>query len=360
LEQQEKKAKKGSKKLIFNLLYIGLTIGIILGYGLLNPELNGVLNVIGDLSPIWMLIAIGVLLIHWGSSTMSLRMFVKGVGENISFRHAIKVTMIGCYYSAITPFASGGQPIQVMYLKRDGIPVGKSSCVFSLKFIVFQLTMCLYFIVGMILRGGYYYAAHPEIFWLTVLGIVINATMMALVIFVIISKVKTLMFATKVINFLAKIKLVKRPEQTLLSVTKTLDEYHASSKYIGTNLVMMIKGLMYSTLEMGAYFFITYCIYRALGLQGSGVIDIVFLQAFLYLTVSFVPLPGAALASEGGFFIFFNVLFPGAQLIYVAMLIWRLFTYYSNLLVGAGFVLTDSLMSVFKKKKVPVESDTPS
>jgi len=53
-------------------------------------------------------------------------------------------------------------------------------------------------------------------------------------------------------------------------------------------------------------------------------------------------------------------LFPGAQLIYVAMLIWRLFTYYSNLLVGAGFVLTDSLMSVFKKKKVPVESDTPS
>jgi len=60
LEQQEKKAKKGSKKLIFNLLYIGLTIGIILGYGLLNPELNGVLNVIGDLSPIWMLIAIAL------------------------------------------------------------------------------------------------------------------------------------------------------------------------------------------------------------------------------------------------------------------------------------------------------------
>ena len=35
-----------------------------------------------------------------------------------------------------------------------------STCVFSLTFVVFQLTMCLYFTVGMILRGAYYKAQH--------------------------------------------------------------------------------------------------------------------------------------------------------------------------------------------------------
>ena len=354
MEIQENSPKKKNKKIIFNLLYIGLTLGIIVGYGFLNPELKGVLGVLSGLSPMWILIAVCAIFVYWGMSTASLHLFVRGVGERISFRYAVKVTMIGCYYSAITPFASGGQPVQVMYLKRDGIPVGKSTCVFSLKFVVFQLTMCLYFTVGMILRGAYYKAQHPQIFYLTILGIVINAGLMLLVLFVVINKVKTMMFTTRVINFLARIKLIKRPEQALLAATKTLDEFHSSSDYLQHNRGMMLMGLLYSILEMGAYFFITYCVYRALGMQGSSPINIIFLQSFLYLTVSFVPLPGAALASEGGFFLFFSMLFPGTQLIYVATLMWRLFTYYTNLLVGAGFVLVDSLTSVFKKKdKLP-------
>ena len=49
----------------------------------------------------WILIAVCAIFVYWGMSTASLHLFVRGVGERISFRYAVKVTMIGCYYLSL-------------------------------------------------------------------------------------------------------------------------------------------------------------------------------------------------------------------------------------------------------------------
>ncbi len=72
--------------------------------------------------------------------------------------------------------------------------------------------------------------------------------------------------------------------------------------FLSTALVIFI--------QMFAYFSITFFIYKAFGLSGYNLFEIVALQSFLYLTVSFVPLPGASVASEGGFYLFFAQVFP--------------------------------------------------
>ncbi len=51
---------------------------------------------------------------------------------------------------------------------------------------------------------------------------------------------------------------------------------------------------------------------------------------------SYTPLPGAAGAAEGSFLVIFQMFFDDG-VIKKAMLLWRLITYYSSIIVGAFF-----------------------
>ena len=59
------------------------------------------------------------------------------------------------------------------------------------------------------------------------------------------------------------------------------------------------------------------------------------------------PLPGASVASEGGFYLFFAMFFPG-EMMFVAMMLWRLFTYYANIVCGAMFVVFDTVSKIWR------------
>ena len=117
---------------------------------------------------------------------------------------------------------------------------------------------------------------------------------------------------------------------------------------------MFISTAVIIFIQMFAYFAVTFFIYKAFGLTGYNLFEIIALQSFLYLTVSFVPLPGASVASEGGFYLFFANVFP-PELKFVTMILWRFFTYYANIIFGALFVLSDSIVNVFKASKESTE-----
>jgi uncharacterized membrane protein YbhN (UPF0104 family) len=82
------------------------------------------------------------------------------------------------------------------------------------------------------------------------------------------------------------------------------------------------------------------------------------MESFLFLAVSFFPLPGAAGASEGGFLLFFGQFFMAATA--VAMLIWRFLTYYMILIVGSLIVLFGEVWAMRRsKRKAQTESEEP-
>ena len=56
-------------------------------------------------------------------------------------------------------------------------------------------------------------------------------------------------------------------------------------------------------------------------------------------------LPGASGAQEGGFYIFFQHVFPADKLV-GALLLWRFFTYYFTMIIGVAAVIFDSAWSM--------------
>jgi uncharacterized membrane protein YbhN (UPF0104 family) len=76
------------------------------------------------------------------------------------------------------------------------------------------------------------------------------------------------------------------------------------------------------------------------------------LQAFLYTAISYFPLPGAAGASEGGFYTIFSAIFA-KDLVFMALLIWRIMTYYIMLALGSLVVVLDEFFTMRRNKNKP-------
>ena len=58
-------------------------------------------------------------------------------------------------------------------------------------------------------------------------------------------------------------------------------------------------------------------------------------QTLVMLIVSITPLPGGAGGAEGGFLLFFTMFFK--ENILPGVLLWRIITYYSCILIGSIF-----------------------
>ncbi len=84
------------------------------------------------------------MLVYWGIEAGILNRLLKKVRPKAKFWTAFKITMVGQYYSFLTPFASGGQPAQLYEMKKDDIPTTEATAVLVGKFILFQVTVTLY------------------------------------------------------------------------------------------------------------------------------------------------------------------------------------------------------------------------
>lgn len=113
---------------------------------------------------------------------------------------------------------------------------------------------------------------------------------------------------------------------------------------------MLLYVLLMSIVEVFSLMIIVYFVYCAFGLHKYSIFLIVGLQLMLYTSVAFAPLPGASGAQEVGFFVYFRDVFPH-HMMYMAILIWRFFTYYLTVILGAVLVLIDSLTTIIKEKK---------
>ena len=66
---------------------------------------------------------------------------LKRMYKSQNFRNSVKVSMIGQLFNNITPFSSGGQPMQAYELTKTGKRVSDSLSVLMLKFIVTQIAL---------------------------------------------------------------------------------------------------------------------------------------------------------------------------------------------------------------------------
>ena len=340
-----KRISKQTRSILFNLLIVAVTLGAVLLISAQSGDINDSWETLRSADPFWVLMAVaswGVFMFFEGSV---LHVFFRQQKVKIKLGLSLLVGMIGSFYSAVTPAATGGQPMQVLVLRKRRYSAGLASSGLAVKFFTFQTALLSLGAVLWIFHAKPLEHCPQEAVWVTAVGFFINSLSVAAVILLAINK----NIVRGVIAFFIKagcvLRLVKHKEKLAARAEKAIEDFHGSVDMLKHHPIRLFHLYLLSCLQVLGLLSISYCVYRALGMKAYSYLDILTLQFLLFIAASFTPLPGSSGAQEGGFYVFFQHVFPADKLV-GALLLWRFFTYYFTMIVCFGAVLYDSAWSI--------------
>ena len=334
---------------IFNLLVVGVLAFIFLSFLVFSNGFDALKHQFENINTYWIATAVVCIIAFWLLEAIILYIITKSLySTDYLFIKSVKFAMIGQFFSAITPFQSGGQPAQLYVMTENDIPAGLSGSILMVKFIIHQTTLTLYSILVILLKFNYFNSKIPYFIYFCFIGFLINT----LIIFVCIIFSVNQNFTCKALyfglNLLHKFRIVKNVEEKYSNLEEELLSFHESSAFIAKNIQMCLFSSVLTFLQWTVYYSIPYCIYRSFGLSSADLWTMISAQVFLTMFMSFIPLPGAAGGAEGGFFLIFGIFFKGDTIV-PAIFMWRLITYYASIAAG-GF--SSVLLPNIKRKNL--------
>ncbi len=269
-------------------------------------------------------------------------------------RGAFTCAVLGKYYDNITPLGAGGQPFQILYLKRRGLPGGASAALPVAGFLVLQLAFILIAAVVFLCNRSVINGA-PVIRVSAYVGLVMYAIVPAGIVFFAVLPNTVRRVVDAATRLLGRLRVVRDSARVSASVLAALDAYTVSLRVLNRRPHFFARLLAYSVVYQAAILSVPYFMLRAFG--GTNDWWTVFsLVVYIYAAITIIPTPGNAGAAEGSFYAVFSSLEGG--FLFWAMIVWRLLVYYSWLLLGL-VVVARSAVSDGRRKKRPVPDAGP-
>lgn len=331
-----------SKKMIRNFIFFILLIGLTLWVMLKDQDAKQIFEIIGQSK--WQFIAVGILamIIYISLEAINIGRTLKILGNKTKFISNLKYALIGFFFSGITPAASGGQPMQIYYMHKDGITVGHSTLALLINLTSMQITTISIALVSVLFNYQY---LNKMLILLLVVGLLLNTSALMLLLISIFSKRLSRGFMKLIIKIMKLLK-IKNMDKKIKKIGKELRNYQKSSKYIKKNKKVMAKILLTTLIQFLIYYSVAYWTYKALGFEGHNIMEIITMQSVLFATVSGIPSPGSVGVSEGAFVEIFRNIYP-EHMIKSATLLNRGINFYIFMLIS-GIIVT---VNQIKEKK---------
>ncbi len=345
----------------FSKRYLGLAYVLVVAvlfaaWAVHTGQVPAIIRQLSGLDSKWLWLGVGMLFGYLMIRALTLHVFLKSENTRLSFGKSLAVTGIGQFYSAITPSSSGGQPLEIIAMARWGVPGPVATAAVSVQFICFQLAMVLMGAVLWIVTRAHVALYLGGLMWFVALGFFLNAAMPAIVVLLGVSRPILNGLTRAAVWLLTKLRIVRNREAAHQKVDHLISEYQTSVTALFTKPVMAAKVLFLSFIEIALLMGIIIGVYRAFGLAGIPSLTLITLQTLLFISASFMPLPGASGAQEYGFSLFFGGIFPGSMMI-SAIFVWRFLTYYLLMIIGFVSVLAEGGMRFVEGEQKEKKTD---
>lgn len=270
--------------------------------------------------------------------------------QGSSLMRCIQYSFIGFFYSGITPSATGGQPVQLYYMNKDGNSGSASTVVLMTVAVIYKFVLVvigfgilLFWAVPLSRELGGYFSLY-------LFGLFLNIVLVAMILGVMLFPgiiLKTALFLKRVS---VRFKICKSPGDMEKKVIDFTDRYRQAVLWLREHKRKLAVIIVITFLQRCSVFLLTYMVYLGFGLHGSGAVTIVFLQAAVYIAVDMLPLPGAQGITELMYQTVFAHVFTGAYLI-PSMMVSRGINFYFLLIVSLAVVLINKFVLEKRSKK---------
>lgn len=306
MEEKSSKTKIAAGVIILIAVIIGMSV-----YLAVNCDYKSILSAIGSADIKFIIPALLCFVLFVMCESTNIKRVCNTLGYGGSVIQYLKYGAAGFFFSGITPSSTGGQPMQLYYMHKDGIEVSHGSLALMCELMGFQAASIGIALFGMVYNNAYIAGLGSSIKLILMTGFILS--------FIILILLSVAIFLPPVAAFVERRFHVN------------MDSYKIGSEYIRKNPRVLMYNTATSFIQLLAMYSITFFTYMALYGAGANWLRIVTLQAVLSTGVSFVPIPGAAGAAEGGFRLIFAAVF--GSMVMPAMLLSRGISLYLGLIL---------------------------
>ena len=332
---------KSRKKIIFNGVFLAVVFALTV-YGVFHGEdLSSMMDAIHRADKRWLVPGIALVAFFiWGESIIIWYM-MRSSGIQLKKRTCFLFSSVGFFFSCITPSASGGQPMQIYYMKKEKISIPVSTVILMIVTITYKLVLVVIGIGIAIFGRGFLHKYLEGILPVFYLGLALNIFCVTFMTILVFHPLLAKAILVKGMKLLERLHLMKKKEGRLKKLEDSMDTYRNTAAYLKNNPFVIVKVIGITFIQRMALFAVTWFVYQAFGLHGTGFWEILFLQAVISVSVDMLPLPGGMGISETLFLNIFSPVFGG--LLLPGMVLSRGLGYYGELLISAVFTVVAQL-----------------
>ncbi len=328
-------AKKRALQITLFLVVMAMTL-----YALFRGRsLAEIAQAMAEMSPLYLIPAAGLAVFFVCAEGWMIWYLLRSMkaqkdgGSGSSLFRCIQYSFIGFFYSGITPSASGGQPVQLYYMNKDGNRGSDSTVV------LMTVAAAYKFVLVVMGFGILIFWIHPlrgelgKYFPLYLLGLALNVTLVILILGVMLFPKVMLKTALLFEHVLIRMKIWKPSGRREEKIQTFIDSYQNAVAWLKAHKGKLAAVLAVTFLQRCSMFLLTYMVYLGFGLEGSPASKVILLQASVYIAVDMLPLPGAQGITELMYQAVFARVFTGMYLI-PSMLVSRGINFYFLLVVS--------------------------
>lgn len=230
--------KKKSNKL--NLIICAIAFVFMIFYVYFVDGFDNLVNSIRKINVGFLFIAVSLMIVYWLLEALGIHAALRTTYPKAKFSRTFMTALLGQYFNCITPSSTGGQPMQVYYFTKFGVPMSHAMTALLSKFIMYQFVLTGYSAVVLIARFKNFSTDYAPLMALVILGFIINTIVIILLFMLAFFKKPVKKLAVWAVKLLAKIhifkfRFIKSEEEKIKkikSVEDIVDEYHDNFVFI--------------------------------------------------------------------------------------------------------------------------------
>lgn len=334
--------KQNCKKIVGNGLLFAAVLALTL-YAVFHGEnLAAMADAFQTCDGRWLLPAVGCVILFVAGEGVVLRLLLRSLRYPIGFWGCFLVSSAGFFFSAVTPSAGGGQPMQVYFLRKEGVPVGVSAVVLMAVTITYKLVLVMVGLGLAFFRLDFLRAHFERGMFLYWLGMVLTVGWICVLVILVFHPHLARLLMDKLLGLLERSHILRHKQSLREKLLAAMDSYHDTAAYFKTHIGLMAAVQLVTFVQRFALFTVPWLVYRSFGLVGYDWADLAVLQAVISISADMLPMPGGMGISEGLFLTAFEPVF-GEALALPAMVLSRGTDFYCRLILTALFTAVGAM-----------------
>lgn len=337
------------KKNVLNISFLFVLLALTLWLIFRDQDLSPIIDTLRSVPYRYIVIGLILVVLYVCGESVIIKYLLHAVKIKAPLINCIRYSFVGFFFSCITPSATGGQPAQIFYMKRQKIKIPTATIILMLVTIEYKFVLVFIGLALAIFGQGLVQTLTLEAQFYLYLGLGLNVFCVLFMSLLVFLPDTARFLIVKGFMLLQKLHIMKNKNNRMERLQTSMDNYKNASVFLKENKLVIFNTTIITFVQRILLFSVTYVVYRSFGLNAVSAVTITLLQAAISVSVDMLPLPGGMGISERLFLQIFGPIFGSTALTLSGMLMSRGISYYM-LIIISGIITCITHMTVTSEK----------